>query len=246
MSGREPAGRRRSVPGSEHPWHRSGVYLALSHRHERPDQRSDHLMQERIGHGRMEMRSPVRATVSRCRSLMVDRLASRMSAETPEIVLPLEIPGRPSHRSERETPGAMPDESARERVGREELRRSGTHTPETSRRSEHRIPSGASRASTTTTSGASTVFSAFWSRPGDDRGTRPERRDLATSVHARHRCVPATESLTCSRSTRSRCGRSSPSIVRIEGSRCFAQPRNPVPSYASVSFTTRSAMERSR
>ena len=30
---------------------------------------------------------------------------------------------------------------------------------------------------------------------------------------------------------------SSPSIVRIDGSRCLAQPRKPVPSYASVSLT---------
>jgi hypothetical protein len=94
-------------------------------------------------------------------------------------------------------------------------------------------PSGATRASTTATSG-----------PSIESNRRRNRTKSSTSASNETTCPractsasvrPATESLGMSPRTRCSASSSTPATVRCPG--CRAHPRNEVPSYASVSRT---------
>ena len=102
-------------------------------------------------------------------------------------------------------------------------------------RREARVESsGASSAATTATSSGSAAFSASAAR---SRAARPRPSTLATCPVAWTPASvrPATARPSQRGKTASSASRATPSTVRSPG--CRAQPRNPVPSYSSVSLS---------
>ena len=179
--------------------------------------------------------SPARATVSRSRHLIVERSPPGCRQKLRKSCL-LEIPGRPSHRSEREPPGAVPGESTRERVSERSLVDPVHVSP--GRRGEAGIePVRCEPGTDDDHLGCEHRVQRLLEPSGRDRGPRPERGHLATRVDTRIR-APRHRELHRLPEHPFEVGNELALDRPDRGSRCIAQPRKAVPSYASESTMT--------
>jgi hypothetical protein len=123
---RETASRRKRarslpVPSVEDLRHPAGLELSLSHGDERADQRSNHVVQERVRHGSDRQHRAVPTDGERPKITDGRAISSGMAAEAREVMFAAQEASRLSHRTRREMTGPVPNESRRERIRQRSL-----------------------------------------------------------------------------------------------------------------------------
>ena len=202
----------------------------------RPDERPHHVAQERVGRDR-EVELVAAALPRRRADLATEHLVLRLRRrERREVVLAERAP--PRRRASAPRRAARGHQSARrassgDRAPPVERRRSGRSAP------SPRTARGSRPARSSAASDGDVVAAAPCSapRPAASTGGPPsacEARDLPGRVNARCRSGRRPRGRSSRGRTASSASRTAPSTVRSPGWR--AQPRNPVPSYSSVSL----------
>ena len=165
----------------------------------------------------------------------------RMPTERREVMLADQMPRRRPHRSQVQSGGSVPLDTAPETDPTPAPCRSRTDTPEPAPKTAHETP----RAPPKPRRRPPPAPSARSRTPEPARASvaRTSRTTPPARSHARpHRSAPPPPAAHPPPRVRGNNSRSTPSTVRTEASRCDAHPRNPVPSYARSSRMVRSVV----